>query len=752
MFRSLKKRLFGTRAGTAESPSDAGAQDAGVSADDAGARKQRGTALLEAGDMPGAAACYREALALAPDDVGALVSLGYVLLQQDLVDEARAALQRSTTLDPKHDDAHFFLAVAHRRSGNAAGAVEAFRTTLRLNANLLACRLELCRLLAEAGEVNEALHIAEDGLAIEPQSAELHFYLGNLHYALKDEGEAAKSYRQAVTLKPDFAQAHFNLGAVLKAQRHFDAAASAYRAAIAFSPADAQAHNDLGVVLHELGDLDAAEASYLQAVALDAQLVDAHSNLGALLHRQNRLGAAEASYRNALALAPDRAVTHNNLGGLLQELGQHDAAIEFFAQAIRLNPEFVDPRASMLFALNYHPDKSASDIFTSYREYDEWLGRPLRSIWRTHSNGREVSRRMKVGYVSPDFRQHPVRYFLEPLLAQHDKREVELYGYAEIAREDVVTDRYRTYMDHWVATLGMNDDALAERIRADGIDVLIDLAGHTDKNRLGVFARKPAPVSMSWLGFGYTTGLSAIDYLLTDDTCAPAGSEHLFSERPFRLATPGFAYRPAEGMGDVNALPALGQGFVSFGTLTRSVRVNHRTIAAWSKLLHRVPMSRLVVNSETYRNDGVRAALVDRFAVHGIGPERLDIGFQTPPWDVLRRIDIGLDCFPHNSGTTLFESLYMGVPYVTLAGRPSVGLLGSSILRGVGHPEWIAHSEDEYVDLAVALASDLHKLSTLRAGLRAAMQASALMDEAAFARKVEAACREMFRRWVTTQR
>ena len=373
-----------------------------------------------------------------------------------------------------------------------------------------------------------------------------------------------------------------------------------------------------------------------------------------------------------------------------------------------------------------------------------------RSGWRAHVNSRDVNKRLKVGYVSPDFRQHSVRHFLEPLLAHHDKRAVEVFAYAELALEDAMTARYRSYVDHWVPTVGLSDEALAERIRADGIDILLDLAGHTGHNRLGAFGRKPAPVSMSWMGFGYTTGLSAIDYLLTDAASAPEGSEALFAEQPWRLATPGYVFRPGDGMGEVSALPALDTGFVTFGTLTRSVRVNHRTVRVWSQILQRVPGARLVIDSGNYRDAQMRSTLLDKFSAHGIEPERLQIGFHSPPWDVLRGMDIGLDCFPHNSGTTLFESLYMGVPFVTLAGRPSVGRLGSSILHGVGHPEWIAHSEDEYVDLAVALASDLPRLAALRAGLRAQMKGSALMDEPGFARKVEAAYREMFSRWVAS--
>ncbi|MDE2259014.1 MAG: glycosyltransferase, partial [Betaproteobacteria bacterium] len=288
---------------------------------------------------------------------------------------------------------------------------------------------------------------------------------------------------------------------------------------------------------------------------------------------------------------------------------------------------------------------------------------------------------------------------------------------------------------------------LAERIHADGIDILVDLAGHTESNRLGVFACKPAPVSVSWLGYGYTTGLTAVDYLLTDDTSAPEGSEDLFSEKPWRLETPGYAYRPAEGMGSVSLLPALAQGFVTFGTLSRAVRINHRTVRVWAEILKRVDNARLVVDSKDFRDPAMQANLVKRLAAHGISQDRLEIGCHTPPWDVLRRIDIGLDCFPHNSGTTLFETLYMGVPYVTLAGRPSVGRLGSSILKGIGHPEWIAQDEAEYVDKAVALATDLPKLAIMRTGLRTEMEASPLMDEPGFARKVETAYRMMFANW-----
>jgi predicted O-linked N-acetylglucosamine transferase (SPINDLY family) len=261
-----------------------------------------------------------------------------------------------------------------------------------------------------------------------------------------------------------------------------------------------------------------------------------------------------------------------------------------------------------------------------------------------------------------------------------------------------------------------------------------------------VFARKPAPLQVSWLGYGYTTGLDAMDYFLADATFTPTGCEALFTEKLIRL--PVFAaYRPADGMGEAGALPALDAKAITLGTLSRSTRLNHRVIRAWAGILHRLPDARLMINSLNMQDAGLQSQMREQFAAHGISAARLLLGCDSPPWDVLRKIDISLDCFPHNSGTTLFESLYLGVPYITLADRPSVGRLGAAILQALGHPEWIAVNEADYIDKTVALATDLDRLAALRAELRAQMQRSVLMDEPAFARSVETAYREMWLQW-----
>ncbi|MBV5299889.1 MAG: tetratricopeptide repeat protein [Rhodoferax sp.] len=527
--------------------------------------------------------------------------------------------------------------------------------------------------------------------------------------------EAQACFEQALRLRPDSALVLNNLGAVLLAKANqSEQAMHCFRRVLALEPQSASAHNNLGIALQLLGQLD----------------------------------ASEQSLRQAFALQPDLADAHRNLGGLLRDRGRLDEALACFEKLLTLAPGSVDAHTLLLFTLDYHPELSSEQIYAAFRRYDQLMGLPWRTQWRAHDgNDRTLGRRLRVGYVAATFYQHSCGYFLEPLLAQHDKAAVEVFLYAHQTQNDELTLRYQGYADHWVDSECLSDEALAERIRADRIDVLVDINGQTAGNRLTVFARKPAPVSLHWLDFGYTTGLSAIDYYLSDWPSVPAGSEALFSETPWRLDGPALAYRPHPDMGQVSPLPALSNGYVTFGTLTRSVRINHRTLRVWSQILQRVPNSKLLIDSHDFRHAAMQDDLAERFAKHGIGRERLLIGYHSPPWDTLRSIDIALDCFPHNSGTTLLESLYMGLPFVTLAGRPSVGTLGSAILTGLGRTDWVAHSEDEYTTIAVALAADWPQLVAIRASLRAAMQSSPLMDEVGFARRVEAAYRQMFALW-----
>lgn len=563
--------------------------------------------------------------------------------------------------------------------------------------------------------------------SIEPMRQALQFnlsdvdMLSNFGLARCLQGDLVQSevlLRQAVGHAPRFKQGWFNLAIVMRAQARLEAAERAYRSALDAGGRDPRVLLNLGILLGEMHRFADAEACAREALALDPQLVQAYVSLGMLLKDQGKL--------------PE--------------------SLQVLRQAIDMCPTDEAAQSCFLFVANCMPEMDPLERFAAYQRFNQYFGEPHRSGWRPHANDRNPARRLRVGYVAPVFRTHACRPFLEPLLENHDHAQVELFAYSGLFElEDDVTDHYRTLFEHWIDTRQMTDDQLAERIRADGIDILVDIAGQTKGHRLGAFARKPAPVSLHWLDSGYTTGLTAIDYYLTDAVTVPEGSEHLFSEVPWRLPRTPFAYRANPGAGDVSELPALSNGYITFGSLTRAVRLNDGVIRAWSELLHRVPHAKLELNSGNFSQADVREQWWPRFEALGISRDRVIMGFETPPWNVLRRVDIALDCFPQNSGTTLIESLYMGLPFVSLAGVPSTGTLGASVLSAVGHPEWIAHSTTEYVEKLVALASDLPRLAQIRRELRGQMQASALMDESGFARDVEDAFRQMFARWCAAQ-
>jgi predicted O-linked N-acetylglucosamine transferase (SPINDLY family) len=744
--------------------------------------KKAGDVHLDKGEWADAARCYRQAISIDPGYAAAYCNLGYAQSEQGLYEEAERNLKQALSTNPELAYAYYFLGLLTQKQGNLDASISFCQKALELKPDFEIVYRELCLMLFRQGQSENARQVILKGISLNPNVADYHYYLGNLYGSEGAFDKAVDCYQRALSIQPEYVQVHFNLGNLFRKQDKLGDAQACYLKVISLKPDYAEAHFKLGNVLNDLGQLDGAVASYRRALEIKPDYAEAYYNTGIILKELGQLDGAVASFRRALEVKPDYADVHSNLGAIWEQIGQFDAAMASCSRALEIKPDLVEARVvlgnalrdigqlddavssyrrtlefkhdyevaynNLLFALNYHPDLGAEEIYQAYQEYDTQRCIPLRTTWRAHGNDKNPDRRLRVGYVSPDFRRHSCRFFLEPLLAQHDKTRVEVYAYAELSKEDYMTARYKSYADHWIPTKGMGDAALAERIRSDGIDILVELAGHTAGNRLLAFARKPAPVSLSWLGYGYTTGLSAIDYYLTDETCVPAGSEGLFAEQPWRIATPAYVYRPSPDMGEAGSLPALQRGHITFGTLTRAVRINHRTIRVWSEILKHVEGSRLVIDSSNFKDPAMQERMAARFAEHGISRERLEIGYHSPPWDVLRGIDIGLDCFPHNSGTTLFETLYMGVPYITLAGRPSVGRLGSSVLQGAGHPEWIAGSEEEYVDKAVELANDLERLAAHRTSLRTEMENSPLLDEAGFARKVEAAYREMFGKWV----
>ena len=656
---------------------------------------------------------------------------------------AKAAVKAS----PRDAEAVAVLIEAHLAGGAVEKARKAIETAIgKLPENVLLYRARASVHQAEDNP-EAALEDLERAAALAPDEAGSWVAIANHYFKAGERDTAIESLRRGVEHLPGSVPLHHTLGLACMNLNHFEDAGNILAKTVTMAPDFALLRAQYAQAQMLLQNHGAALQAADEAIRLDPKLPLAHFVRGMAHRRAGQSAESRTSLERAIALSPDFYEAHYFLGNTLTDLGEIDAALQCFERADTISPENAATESARLYALNYHPAMSAEAVYAAYKSFDERVGARHRTHWRPHHNDPAPERKLRIGYVSPDFVRHSSQRFVEPLLEHHDREAFELFAYARVVRPDGATAAYKRQFDHWCDTLRLNDKQLTDRIRADEIDILVDLAAHTANSRLAVFARKPAPVSITWMGYGTTTGLSAIDYYLTDPYSTPEGSDHLFSEKPWRLDGPPYSFRPNPSMGEVSPLPALERGYVTFCTLSRSIRINHRTVRVWSDILHRVPGSRLAINSKTFTEPAMCDAMAAHFAAHGIGHDRLEMGFSSPPWDTLRSVDIGFDCFPHNSGTTLFENLYMGVPYVTLADRPSVGRLGSMSLAYCGHPEWIAKTEDEYVEIAVDLASDLGRLSELRQSLRAETSASPLMDEAGVTRKIETAYREMWRAW-----
>ena len=661
--------------------------------------------------------------------------------------KAEEAIRKGIEVDPEHIDLWDRLGVVLNRQGRFNEAHAANVKAIALAPRQVHLLTNTANNLGDAKRHDEALSMAERAIKTGGPAKLAVFAYANGLIGVGRLDEGIESYRKLISAEPDWAEAWHNLGGAYNARGRLDDAVHAFRQALRIQPNLAESWNNLGLIFRSRKQDQEALDCFNRAIDLRPDLVDPYINVASLLHGNGRQLTALTYLEHARKLKPTEPVTYMALGGCFQDLSRFDDAVVAFCTALELKPGFNVAFNNLLFALNYHPTLPAEEIFKVYQQFEEINTLIPLGTWNAHSNDRNSARRLRVGYVSPDFSVHPVQNFLEPLLAHHDREQVELFAYADVAASDWMTDRYRTYMDHWCSSTAMSDHELAHRIRTDGIDILVDLAGHTGNNRLQSFSLKPAPVQISWLGYGSTTGMTAIDYFLADGVMMPPGCEALLAETPWRLPHAGFVYRPSEFFPQPTPSPALRNGYVTFGSLSRAVRLNDELIVVWAELLKRVPTSRLVINSRDFKNGEMQDWMLKRFKVLDVDPSRIDVDYESPAWLPMANIDIMLDCFPHNSGTTLIEGLYSGLPVVTLAHRPTVGRLGASLLHSIGHPEWVATDVEEYVRIATDLAAGVQRLAYLRDNLRNDVRQSAAMDELGFARDVEQAYRQMWQKY-----
>lgn len=705
---------------------------------------------FEAGQLDEAERRGAELARRQPESEAAWQLLGLVALQQNRIEAAVERLSHFVRLAPTNAEAHNTLGVACQRKGDTTGALAEFQTAVGLSPHYPAAQANLGRILIASGRYAEAVPALQAAVTEQPVNAALHRDLGGaLHRAGRPQ-EAIAAFLAALTGAPDDLEARQNLGIVLAETGAWSEAEPTLRAVLQRSPRNLVALCHLADVLAATGRLDEAIQTFRGALALDPNHLAALNNLGNLLQQSGDYGEAIALFRAALRVDPASAAVRVNLARVLQEQGQVEDAIATYRAALTLAPDLAAAHTGLLLSLHYDPRTTAAELA---REHRRWAERRVTApASHAYANSANPERPLRVGFVSPDFWHHPVARFLLPLFREHDRARFEFFAYANSRHRDGMSLELHRRAAHWRDVTACTDSQFAHQVRADRIDILIDLAGHTSGSRLSGFASKPAPIQVSYLGYPDTTGLPAIDYRVVDPWSDPPGLTDPFcTEELWRLPTCAWCYSPPSAAPSPAVTERLTRGAISFGSFNTLAKLSAPLVAWWAALLRELPASRLVLKAKALTDRGTRRVVEQRFAAHGIATSRLLL----LPWArtieehiaQYAEIDLALDSFPFHGTTTTCDALWMGVPVVTLAGDMHHSRVGVSLLHQVGLDACVAHSPSDYVRRAAELARDPTRLGTLHGDLRARMAASPLRDERGFTAEFETMLRAMWRRW-----
>jgi protein O-GlcNAc transferase len=700
----------------------------------------------QAGRLKKAEALYRQILQDDPQQPDALHLLGVLAAQSGDPHAGINSIERAIAINPDNAEYHNNLAQILRSVGRLNGAITEYRTAITLKPTDVKAHHNLGNVLLEHGDTHAAIAAYLGAVALEDGSAELH---SNLGLALQAQGkltEAVDHLRRAVTLEPESSRIFFNLANVLRLLGDLPQAIETYRKALTLEPNSPDVCNNLGATLAQQGAFTEATRNYRQALSLKADFHEAQNNLGIALLELSRPQEALAAFQQAVILQPNFGEAYNNIANVLKSQGKLDDAVIFYRHALSVEAS-AETHANFFLCMHYIAGFSAEDLYTEARRWDALYAKPLAPRVFEHDNDRTPARRLRIGYVSADFHRHPVGFFVLPVFANHDKEQFEVFAYADVHGRDELTQRFAGYADHWREMTGMSDELFTKQIRADRIDILVDLAGHTGENRLLVFARKPAPIQVSGGGNNDTTGLDAMDYLLSDRFHTPTGSERYFSETLSRLPNDYVCYAPPDYAPAVALPPCQRRGYVTFGCFNNIAKINSEVIALWAQILAALPGARLKLQTRELSDAGTRERYHSLFAAAGIEPQRVDLAGRVSHERLLATyadIDIALDPFPYSGGLTTCEALWMGVPVITLTGKTFAGRHSTSHLSNVGLPELITTTPEQYVATTLALAQDPQRLTTLRQNLRERMAASPLCDAKGYTRDLEAAYRGMW--------
>jgi protein O-GlcNAc transferase len=739
-----------------------------------------GVLAYQTGNPQEAVRLISRAVEIAPNRPEYFGNLGLVLAAVGKLDEAAHALNRAATLRPNYPEAHNNLGTVLAAQKQFDKAIKHYEVAIALRGDYAEALNNLAMANHEMGRREPAIAAYRKAIAARPQFPEALCNLGNALREIGQADEAIDMLRQAIALRPTFPQAFYNLGLALRENKRISESITAYRSALAADKTMAEAWNNLGNSLKDVGEREEAAAAYRQCIALKPSFPEAHANLAAILREEgrvdeaidefnaaiklrpnfaealaglgtayrqkNRMDESAAALQQAIRIRPDFAEAHAELGTTLKEIGRLRDAIAACRRAVELKNDLIAADCNMMMMVHYSEDHDAAAI---KRELQGWEKRhipdPDRAISAV-SNDRDPNRKLRIGYVSADFRDHVVGRNLLPLIQEHDRANFEIYCYSNTPRADDYTARFKTAANQWRDIRGVADEATEQMIRQDAIDILIDLSGHTAHNRLPLFARKPAPVQATFGGYPGGTGLRAMDYHIGDPYLDPVGrTENHYVEKIIRLADSFWCYDP-EAMQlnpgpPLEPLPALKNGFFTFGCLNN---LSEGALRLWGRVLSTAEGSRMLMHAP----EGLaRKRIIELL---GVDAARIDfVGYQ-PRMDYMAsysRIDLGLDSFPYCGHTTSLDSLWMGVPMVTLPGETAASRAGLSHLTNLGLTEFVAKDPEDFVRIAVGFAEDSPKLAEIRASLRQRMLDSVLTDRKRFARNLESVYRQMWKNY-----
>ena len=735
-------RGLGRRSQAIDALGKARALTAGV----AEAQNAIGLELLELDALDEARTCFVQAIALAPGHVYAHTNLGNLLARMERFEEAEAALRQALALQPDLAPAWVNLGGVLNRRRQYPAAEEACRKAIAIDAQSAQAWNNLGSALVGRKQFAEAASAFSKAVELSPDLREAWGNLGSALCSLERYAEAESTCREALSAGVDTAEVWSNLAGALVGLKHYLQGEAAARRAAELDPGMAVAWNNLAGALIGLNQYPQAEAAARKSVGLDPDSAVAWSNLASALVEQFRLGEAATACLRAMQADPGLSLAHSVRARVHLERGELREGIAEFEAALRIAPDNQTELSRKLFWMNYLPGIATEDMLAAAREYDRAVHIDVvaSAAWQCSF---EPQRRLRIGLLSGDFRRHPVGYLLRGPLRHIDKSAFELHAYSNHGLEDHVTAELRELCEGWTNVTAMDDEQLADRIRQDRIDILLDLNGHTEHGRLPLFVRKPAPLQASWLGYFATTGVREIDWRIGDPWMTPAAEAGHFTEKIWRLPDCGFCFAPPTDAPPASPPPAQSNGYITYACFNNLAKMNDEVVALWSRILREDGSARLMLKSRQLASEDMRQSVLDRYAAQGIGPERVQLEPVGTYLDYLQahaRVDMALDPFPFTGGATTADALWMGVPVLTLKGDRYVAHQGESMLHALGLTEWIAPDRDDYVRMALSFAADRPAMTDLRSRLRAQAAASPLFDAQRYARNLQACWRGMW--------